>query len=140
MKRAVVDASVLIKLFFEEEHSQAAEQCVRTVSELFAPDLIWSEAASVIWKRYRRGDLSQEDASEISTQLLGLPLRIRASADLIPDALDLAMQFDRTVYDCLYVALAVKTNSVMLSGDRRLVNALSDTPLEKHVAWIGEKK
>ncbi len=31
-------------------------------------------------------------------------------------ALDLAMQFDRTVYDGLYVALAVRTKSVMISN------------------------
>ena len=140
MKRAVIDASVLVKLFFEEDHSKAAERCARTIPELFAPDLIWSEATSVVWKRFRRGDLDREDAFEIATQLLGLPLRIHASADLIPDALDVSMQFDRTVYDSLYVALAVKTNSVMLSGDRRLVNSLVDTPLEKHVAWIGDIK
>ena len=140
MKRAVIDASVLVKLFFKEKHSEAAEQCVRTIPELFAPDLIWSEATSVIWKRYRSGELDRDDASEIATQLLGLPLRIRSSADLIPDAFELAMQFDRTVYDSLYVALAIKINSVMLSGDRRLVNALADTPLEKHVAWIGDNK
>ena len=140
MKRAVIDASVLVKLFFEEEHSEAAERCVRTIPELFGPDLIWSEATSVIWKRYRRGDLDREDASEIATQLLSLPLHIRSSADLIPDAFELAMQFDRTVYDSLYVALAIKINSVMLSGDRRLVNALADTPLKKHVACIGDNK
>ena len=140
MKRAVIDASVLVKLFFKEEHSEAAEGYVRTIPELFAPDLIWSEAASVIWKRYRRGELDPKDASEIAAQLLSLPLGIRASADLIPDALELAIQFDRTVYDSLYVALAVKTNSVMLSGDRRLVNALADTPLEKYVAWIGDSR
>lgn len=139
MKRAVIDAGVLIKLFFEEDHSDDAERCVRTTSELLAPDLIWSEAANVIWKRFRRGDLGREDASEIAVRILGLPLRIRASADLIPDALDLAMRFDRTVYDGLYVALAVKTKSVMISSDKRLVNALAGTPLEKHIAWIGDK-
>ncbi len=137
MKRAVIDASVLVKLFFEEDHSLAVERCVQTVSELHAPDLIWSEATGVIWKRYRRGDIGRDDALEIATQMLALPLQISPSADLIPDALDFAMQFDRTVYDSLYVALAIKTNSVMLSGDQRLVNALSDTPLEKHIAWIG---
>ena len=140
MKRAVIDASVLIKLFFEENHSEAAERCVQATRELLAPDLIWSEAANVIWKRQRRGDLSRKDAAEIAGHLIGLPLRTHLSVDLMPDALDLAMQFDRTVYDSLYVALAVRTNSVMISGDERLVNALAGTPLEKHIAWLGDQK
>ena len=138
MKRAVIDASVLVKLFFEEDHSQAAERFVQETGELFAPDLIWSEVTNVIWKRHRRGDISQADAAEMAAQIIGMPLRIYPSAELIPDALDLAMQFDRTVYDGLYVALAVKTKSVMISSDERLVNALAETPLKKHIAWLGE--
>ena len=63
MKRVVIDASVVIKLFFEEEHSAAAERSVRQGQELLAPDLIWAEAANVIWKRQRRGDLSKENAA-----------------------------------------------------------------------------
>jgi len=140
MKRAVTDASVLVKLFFEEDHSDAAERFVRATGELLAPDLIWSEAANVIWKRHRRGDLNRADAAEIAAHMVSLPLRIWPSADLIPDALDLAMQFDRTVYDGLYVALAVKTRSVMCSGDERLVHALAGTPLQKHIVWIGNHK
>jgi len=137
MKSAVLDASILVKLFFEEDHSTAAEQCVRDVPQLLAPDLVWSEVANVIWKRHRRGDLSAEDSAEMTSWMLGLPLNIWPSADLIPDALDLAMQFDRTVYDSLYVALAVRASSVMLTGDKRLVNSLEGTPLEKYIAWIG---
>lgn len=140
MKRVVIDASVVIKLFFEEEHSAAAERSVQQGRELLAPDLIWAEAANVIWKRQRRGDLSKENAAGIAAQLLRMPLRIHASADLILDALDLASQFDRTVYDCLYLALAVKTRSVLVSADKRLVNALARTPLAKHIAWIGSAR
>ncbi len=140
MKRAVIDAGVLIKLFFEEDYSGVAERFIQATQELLAPDLIWSETANVVWKRYRRGDLSHEDATGIAAQIVGMPLRISPSADLIPDALDLAMQFDRTVYDGLYVALAVRTKSVMITSDQRLVNSLAGTPLEKNVAWIGDRE
>ncbi len=138
MKRAVLDASVLIKLFFEEEHSGHAERCVRAAGELHAPDLIWAEAANVIWKRHRCGDLTRQDAAAIAMHMIGLPLHIHPAADLVPDALSFAMRFDRTVYDGLYVVLAIKTNSAMISGDRRLVNALSGTPIEQHAVWIGD--
>jgi predicted nucleic acid-binding protein len=56
---------------------------------------------------------------------------------LAPEALDLAIRFDRSVYDCLYLALAVRTKSVMVTADHRLANALAGGPLGKHVAWIG---
>ena len=48
------------------------------------------------------------------------------------------MRTGRTVYDCLYLALAIRTKSVMHSSDKRLVNALASGPLKKHLAWIGD--
>jgi predicted nucleic acid-binding protein len=138
MKPAVIDASVVIKLFLQEEHSDAAERCCRQAPELLAPDLIWAEATNVIWKRLRRGEITRENAAEIAAQLVRMPLRIHASGDLVLDALNLAADYDRTVYDCLYLALAVKTRSVLVSADKRLVNALAATPLARHIIWIGD--
>ena len=140
MKKVVIDASVVVKLFFEEEHSKAAEQCVARADELLAPDLIWAETANVIWKRQRRGDLTADAALDLARHVLALPVVIHPSADLVPDALDLAMRLERTVYDCLYLALAVRTTSVLVTGDLRLVNALAGGPLEKHIAWIGKRR
>ena len=48
------------------------------------------------------------------------------------------MRSDRTVYDGLYVALAVKTDSVLVTVDKRLINALAGSPLEKYVEWLGD--
>ena len=137
MKIAVVDSSVVLQLYFEEDHSTETERLFQQAEDLLAPDLIWSEAANVIWKRHRCGDLSQENAAAIMEQILGLPLRIHASVDLIRDALSLAIQLDRTAYDSLYLALAVKSESVMLTADKRLVNSLTGSPLEEYVDWIG---
>jgi len=139
MKTVVLDASVVVKLFFEEKDSKAAEQCVAQAEELLAPDLVWVETANVIWKRQRRGDLTADAASDIARSILALPVVTHPAADLVPDALELAMQLDRTVYDCLYLALAVKTKSVMITGDKRLVSALAGGPLAKHIVWIGER-
>lgn len=140
MKRMVLDASVLLKLFFEEEHSEDAERWIKRADELLAPDLIWVEAANVIWKRQRRGDIDEDAATTLAEGMLTLPLEIYPSAELVPDALELAMRFGRTVCDGLYLALAVRTHSVMVTADQRLVNALADTPIENHIAWIAQKK
>jgi predicted nucleic acid-binding protein len=137
MKTVVIDASVVVKLYFEEEHSKAAEQCVARAGQLLAPDLLWAETANVIWKRHRRGDLAADAAIEIAEQVLAMPVTIHPSSGLIPDALDLAVRLDRTVYDCMYLALAVRTKAVLVTADKRLVNALAGSPLEKYVALLG---
>ena len=133
MRLAVVDASLVVQLYFEEDHSAEAEWLFRQNKVLFAPDMIWPECANAIWKRLRRGNLSKADATDIANRVFRLPLCIHASVDLIQDALKLAIEFDRTVYDSLYVALAVKTDSTMVTTGCRLVNTLAGSPLEKYV-------
>jgi predicted nucleic acid-binding protein len=49
------------------------------------------------------------------------------SRDLLTEAFSIATAFERTVHDSLYVALAVATNSEMVTADERLANALAAT-------------
>ncbi len=111
---------------------------MRGREDLLAPDLLWAEVASVIWKRQRRGDISAEDAFGIARDVLSLPLRTYSAFELMADALDIATRFGRSVYDSLYVTLAVRSKSRMVTADRRLANALANTPLAGYISWIGD--
>ena len=139
MKRFVIDASVLVKLFFEEEHSDASAVFVKQASELLAPDLIWVEAGSVVWKRLRRGEISSEDAAGLFEAMLRVPISISPGFDLASPALALASQTGSTVYDCLYLALALREDLTLLTGDRRLCSNLIGSPVAKHVRFVGDK-
>jgi predicted nucleic acid-binding protein len=138
MKSCVIDASVAAAAFFPEPHTAAARALLVSGCELHAPDLIYAEIANVIWKRRRRGELDEAEAADLLTDVLGLPLRITPSEELLAAALQLAMARGRTVYDCLYVALAAANRNVLITADKRLTNALADRPLGKHIAWIGD--
>jgi len=140
MKAVVIDASAVAAAIFLEPHAPAAQRLLGSDSPLYAPDLIYAEVANVIWKRFRRGDIDQRNAAGFLHDATQLPIRLVPSEQLLAPALALAMQTDRTVYDCLYLALAVQMNSVMVSDDRRLVNALSSGPLKRHVAWLGQTR
>lgn len=137
MKTCVVDASVVAAAFFQEEHAESARALLVGKRELHAPDLIYAEVANVIWKRHGRGEIDENEPGQLMADVLRLPLRITPCGSLVEAALGLALRTRRTVYDCLYLALAVKTRSVMYSSDKRLVHALADGPLNKCVAWIG---
>jgi predicted nucleic acid-binding protein len=53
---------------------------------------------------------------------------------LLPDALNIAVAHDRSVYDCLYVALAIQFKTEMITADERLANALA---ARLPVKWLG---
>ncbi len=137
MKACVVDASVVAAAFFQEQYADAAASLLAGKRELHAPDLVHAEVANVIWKRYSRGEIDKGEAGQMMADILRLPLRITPCANLVEAALELAIRTHQTVYDCLYLALAARTKSVMYTSDKRLANALADGPLNRHVAWIG---
>ena len=137
MKPCVVDASVVAAAFFQEDHAAAARAILVAGGELHAPDLLPVEVANVIWKRHGRREIDEAEARGLLADCLRLPLRISPSGGLVEPALELALRTNRTVYDCLYLALAVKAKAVLVSADRRFVNALAGGPFEKHIAWLG---
>jgi len=51
-------------------------------------------------------------------------------------ALDIAMRTGRTVYDSLYVALAVQMDCRLVTADEKLYNALKDGPLGDRIFWV----
>ncbi len=53
-------------------------------------------------------------------------------------ATELAIETDRTIYDCLYVALAIEQKCQFLTADERLVNALGKSPVAEHVRLLSD--
>ncbi len=128
---------MLVKLFFEEQHSNAAVRLVKNASRLMAPDLMWAEAANVVWKRLRRNEIATEEASGVVEEMLRVPIVTASNFDLVDSAIALAAVTGRTVYDCLYLALAIRENMTLLTGDERFVNGLADTPYAPRVHFVG---
>jgi predicted nucleic acid-binding protein len=140
VRERVLDASIAAKWFFPETYSDRATRLLSSRGALLAPDLIIPELANVVWKRCRLGEISAEQANGIVRDVARMPLTIIPSASIISAALDLAIQTRRTVYDCLYLALAIDRGCSLVTGDERFANALGAGPYARHVRWIGLRK
>ena len=138
MRRFVVDASVAMKWFVPEVHHEAARRLLREGFELLSPDLVRAEVGNVLWKKWRRGELSAGEAVAILRDFGRFPLRIRTSEPLMKGAWTVAERFGRSFYDGLYVALAVETESSLVTADSRLYNALRDDALADNLLWVEE--
>lgn len=133
----VVDASVVIKWHVTEVHSDGALRLLRDdAPALHVPDLVFSEVGNILWKKFRRGDLTEEQARGIGHLVAFAPLAVHSSAPLLEAALEIALRTERTVYDSLYVALAVQLNCRLVTADEKLYNALKDGPLGAHILWV----
>ena len=138
MTRHVVDASVAMKWFVEEEHAEAARGLLAEEYELLAPDLWWPECGNILWKKVQREELTAEEARLVRSGLEQQPIRHFPSDLLIEPALEIALDTGRTVYDSCYVALALLTDCPLVTADRRLFRALQATDYTAYLLWVAE--
>lgn len=141
MNSYVLDASVAAKWFLPSNGETLIEQSLSVFKDftnggttLIVPDLFWPEIGNVIWKAVRVGRMSAESAKRSIILLTVHRLPTSPSAPLLQDAFSIAMNFERAVYDCIYVALALATKRPLLTADERLVNALGS---RFPVRWLG---
>jgi predicted nucleic acid-binding protein len=128
MSLFIVDASVGIKWFVPEVFADAAQRLQNPSHELHIPAFFDVETANIAWKKLQRNELTRAEADTILGQLPWLPVTRHQDAPLLNTAFDLADQTRRTVYDCLYLALAIQLGGQMVTADERLVNSLAGTP------------
>ena len=89
-----------------------------------APGLIYVEVANVLGKHVRAGRIDLEMADERLTLALDLPLEIIPARVLARQGLALAATRGVSVYDGLYLALALGYDAPLVTADRRLAAAV----------------
>ena len=87
-----------------------------------------------------RNELTTEDAAAVMEEMLRVPIATDANFELVGPALALAADTGHTVYDCLYLTLAIRENIPLLTGDERFANALKAGPLTKWIHFVGDRR
>jgi predicted nucleic acid-binding protein len=134
--RFVVDASVAVKWFLPEVHDAHARRLLAPGIERLAPDLIFPEVGNILWKRVRAEQITEAEADATLRALGALPLVVAPSWPLVVPALAIACPTDRSVYDSLYLALAVREGAPLVTADAKLYNALRGGPLAPSLLWV----
>ncbi len=103
---------------------------------LIAPDYLLPEAGNVFWKKIRFKEISLEEGQQALTAIQNAPMQLVDSKLILQQALDLANQSGRSIYDCFYLALAIRENCQMVTSDEKLFNALQNTAWAGPLVWI----
>lgn len=136
MSLYVVDPNVAVKWFLKEPHTEQALRLLDGRNQLHAPDFYLMEVDNVLCKRIRRGDISVLKGRRIRTALRQFPVQTHAFAPLLDPAYEIANRTGRSLYDCLYLAVAALLGGRVATADRRLHDGLTDGPFAKHVVWV----
>lgn len=97
----VVDASIALKWVPKEPGSDAAEEL-------------------------REKDLAAAEAAERLTEPAKAPVASVPLEPDLPEAVRLALQLNHPVYDCLYLALAKRLRTYVVTADRRFGEAVAN--------------
>ncbi len=137
MSNRVVDASVACKWFFAEDHSAQAREIVASGDELLAPDLIFNECANVT---IRQAFLNQTDlnkAVQIVTLLQEAFDSVVPSSELLLSAMNMAYALRHPIYDCIYLALAVREDTSVITADLKFVGKVGQSEWKQHIEFLG---
>ena len=123
-EKKVVDASVVVKWFLDEEGSKEARQLrsehISGKISLVVPELLFSEVLNAL--RYKGG--TKESLSQANRALWDIQFHIeKNSSFLLEKATHLALEHNLSLYDSLYLALALLYGCPLITADTSLAKA-----------------
>src|SRR5712691_7392353 len=101
MDKLVTDASVAVKWFVVEPHSNEARRVLDAYqsgkASFHAPDILPSEFANTIWKKQLFQALTEADAKDMFAVFRRLQIALVPAMALLEDAYNLAITHRRSV-------------------------------------------
>lgn len=128
MAAFVIDASATLPWCFADEATQATNALLtrlRTGDEAIAPAHWPAEVANALLVAVRRRRISSQDATQFIEDLDVLPIRVDSTSNSLLRArvFPLAEQYNLTIYDAVYLELALREGLPLATLDDDLRKA-----------------
>lgn len=124
MKSYILGTSVAVSWYLQESFSISARKWLERLCsqeiELYVPSLHYLEFGNVLRSYVKRGELGERLAQEIYSTHLDSGIQI-----LEPERqtlLAIAIEFDATVYDAAYIAIAKSLDAPVITAERETTN------------------
>lgn len=112
----VIDSSALIKYIAKEENWEKVEEHLK--EGCITLDLAVKETANALVKKALRSEVNSETAKEILNYLPRI-IRVTPQKEHFSKALEIAIKHKLAIYDALFIALSVNTNTPLLTSDEK---------------------
>jgi predicted nucleic acid-binding protein len=122
MAEYIVDASVVAEYLVTGQFTPNAIAFMRQsakIDKLVVPEFTVIECTNVLWKHVRFQGLPKAQALQLLTDLYRLPLDRRPTKHLIRRSLMIGLDNALAIYDCVYIAMALKLNMPLITLDQR---------------------
>ena len=133
----IVDASVAAKWFVRENLHDQALTLLDHADRLEAPDLIVTELTNIAWKKCTKGEINLLQAQAMAAAIHHYIPTLHPASEFVEQALEIALELNHPVYDCLYLACA-KKGSLFITADEKFCNAVKGGDFEFYVQYLGD--
>lgn len=134
----VVDASVALKWFVQEEGTPSALSMLASADALIAPELVIAEMCNAAWRMSQTGRMTKEQAMIVAAQAGRLFHETVSLDSLSVRASQLAFLLDHPAYDCFYLALAEQRRTAVITADRRFAAKTRGTAWDGRVVLLAD--
>lgn len=136
MTLLVLDTSVLLKWFKEEEYSEVSVKIkkgfVEGAHEIVVPDLVLYEMANAM--RYSEAfDPELTKRSLDSFVDLGVDI-VTPTQTLLNSAIDLSNQYEITLYDAIFISLSKLVDARFVTADEKLYGEIKDLEFTEFIS------
>jgi predicted nucleic acid-binding protein len=121
-----IDASVAIKTLVEENGSDRARAVVAAHDMIIVPAHAYAEISEILYRRTLSGVLDRLQAQK-ALQQLPIIYTLAPLDTVMAEAFEIACDLRHSVYDCLYVATAIRFATQLVTADLRLLRKTADT-------------
>ncbi len=123
----VLDCSVAMTWFFDDEYTastDALKEMLRNGS-VIVPTIWPFEVANVLWSTERQKRIKPYQSEKIKHLIQKLPIEVdnHLESDPLGNTLELAREYDISVYDASYVDLSLRLGIPLASLDNKLRTA-----------------
>ena len=132
----VIDASVACKWFFEEDGSAEARALAASDASFIAPDMILVECANAAWRRVRSREIPRAQAQALLKTLPHWFDSLVPADRLYEAAFEMACELGHPVYDCLYLALAERDGTRLVTADNPFVDRVAASQWNSRVEHL----
>jgi len=141
LKRAVIDASVVLKWYLaDEQHGEKAlgllNKYISNELHILAPSLLEYEVINALVIARKRGRIEEETLLSAIDGFLGLGIELKNLSMFSTRVLHFCKVYNRSAYDASYLALAEEDGIPLITSDRVMYNAVQ-TDLQ-WVKYLGD--
>jgi predicted nucleic acid-binding protein len=130
---AVFDASALVRAVPRVGGDDAAvawiEAALRRRVRAIVLELAFVESANALAVYAQTGRIADTDAAAALARILRYPFDVISMRTLVAAALDIGLRRDVSVYDACYLVAADAFDAVLVTADRRLARAATNSAL-----------